>query len=215
MEHFPLVDRLHTDVLEEKYGKIIAKVLKHTKKLREAHLIDSSDISRTYSLTFFPLKKDKRISHVEDDISNGAPIGKAFRNHGYAIRKNVVEVFIIDLPKWLQRDFDTKGGHAKARISEFYAKKRGQEPIIYGTVLEIYSPDFRPAIINAVDISQDNAFTSTLLKNKFSKEEIWKRLGNENYWGDVQERYDKSKKESRLLESKLKKKILRYIVKKR
>jgi len=43
MEHFPLVDRLHTDVLEEKYGKINSKVLVHNNEVRLAHLIDKKE----------------------------------------------------------------------------------------------------------------------------------------------------------------------------
>ncbi|MEK6898616.1 MAG: hypothetical protein AABW79_00790 [Nanoarchaeota archaeon] len=211
MEHFPLVDRLHTDVLEEKYGPIKAKVLKHSKELREAHLVDNMGVSRTYSLTFFPNKKETRIANVEKEISKGFPIGKAFRKHGYAIRKNVVEVFIFKLTSKLKKEFKTTEKNAKARISEFYAKKRGDEPVVYGLVLEIYSPDFRPAVINAVDKIQDNAFTEALLNNGFSKEEIWQRIGNENYWGDVKARYMKAKKESRAVESIFKKKIMNYI----
>ena len=46
MEHFPLVDRLHTDVLEEKYGPISSKILIHNDKIRKAHLVDKKGISR-------------------------------------------------------------------------------------------------------------------------------------------------------------------------
>ena len=47
MEHFPLAERLHTDVLEEKYGQIKSKVIRHDFNIREAHLIDTNGISRT------------------------------------------------------------------------------------------------------------------------------------------------------------------------
>lgn len=53
MEHFNLVDKLHTDVLEDKYGPITARIIKHTSKIREAHLIDKKNISRTFAITFF------------------------------------------------------------------------------------------------------------------------------------------------------------------
>lgn len=215
MEHFPLVDRLHTDVLEEKYGAISVKLVRHTRRLREAHLVDRSGISRTYSLTFFPAKRERRIASVEKDIASGAPIGKAFRMHGYAIRKNVVEVFLLPLPGWLRKAFRTKEMRAKARISEFYAKKRGEEPVIYGDVLEVYSPDFRPQIINAVDLSQDNPLTRVLQKKGFSKEEVWRRIGNDNDWSDVEKKYFEAKRASRPLELKLKKTIERYISRKR
>src|SRR3989344_7231188 len=122
MEHFPLAERLHTDVLEEKYGQIKSKVIRHDFNIREAHLIDTNGISRTYAITLLNEIKNKEIKAINEKIKFGKPIGKAFREYEYAIRKNVLDVFIIKLPIWLKQDFDTKENYAKARLSEFYAK---------------------------------------------------------------------------------------------
>lgn len=207
MEHFQLVGRLHTDVLEDKYGPISVRVVKHTNLMREAHLVDKKGISRTYSLTFFPKKRNASIASVEKDIARGAAIGKAFRLHGYSVRKNVIEVFILALPKWLQKSFKTKEFFAKARLSEFYAKKEGENPVIYGTVLEVYTPDFRDPVINTADLLQDNALTEMLERVGFSKLDIWNRLGKDNYWADVQKRYMHAKRMSLVKEFDLKFKI--------
>lgn len=140
MEHFPTVDRLHTDVLEDKYGKIQAKVLRHDDLIRESHLIDSSGASRTYALTFFMADSHSaEIQPIDLAIRAGGSIGATFRRYGYAIRKNVLDVFILEVPDWLARDFHHEGLHAKSRISEFYAKKQGTPPVLYGDVLEVYS----------------------------------------------------------------------------
>lgn len=131
MEHFQLIERLHTDVLEDKYGPMSTKVLRHDNNIREAHLIDSKKISRTFALTFFPKKHlNKDIQNINEEIKNGESIGKAFRKHKYSIRKNVLDVYIVELPIWLKKDFKTDSDFAKARISEFYAKQRTSKPII-------------------------------------------------------------------------------------
>ncbi len=197
MEHFPIVNRLHSDVLEDTYGPISAKVLRHDKEIRESHLIDSSGTSRTYAITFFSKWDEKRIIDINEQIKNGAPIGKAFRKFGYHIRKNVIAVYIVALPSWLRKDFKVKGKYAKARLSEFYACKENEAPVIYGTVVEIYSPDFRPSKINETDRLQVNPVTREFEKIGVSKKEIWKRIGRNNDWTDIPQTYSSAKKASR------------------
>ncbi|MEK6890724.1 MAG: hypothetical protein AABX03_01155 [Nanoarchaeota archaeon] len=211
MEHFPLVDRLHTDVLEEKYGKISSRVLIHNDQIRLAHLIDSKGISRTFAITFFVNDWTNDVKKINEEIKNGKPIGKVFRDHEYAIRKNVLEVYKIKIPNWLKKDFDTNENYAKARLSEFYAKKKDKSPEIYGIVVEIYSPDFRIATINKTDMAQESALTPSLEKKGFSKEEIWKRIGRENDYEDCKQKFMSAKKESDKIEKELKKKINRVL----
>jgi hypothetical protein len=211
MEHFPLIDRLHTDVLEEKYGAIHAKVLKHDDLVRESHLVDAKDISRTYALTFFPESKaNAEIKRIDSEIRAGGLIGVTFRTFGYSIRKNVVDVFVLELPEWLKNDFKTNENYAKARMSEFYAKKEGVSPAIYGDVLEVYTPDFRPPIVNQFDNSQINPSTEELIKVGFSIDNIWTRLGDNN-WTDVQVKYDKARVDSLQRVFEWRKKIDAYL----
>ncbi|MFH1173904.1 MAG: hypothetical protein V1725_02115 [archaeon] len=207
MEHFPLVDRLHTDVLEEKYGPIHAVVLVHNEKMRLAHLADVKDVSRTFAITFFSASWTSDVRRIDKDIRKGTPIGKAFRKKEYAIRKNVLEVYTLQIPPWLKTAFDTRAMRAKARLSEFYAKKRGQPPVMYGVVIEIYSPDFRTATINKVDRAQESALTQELEKQGFTKEEIWRRIGRENDYEDQKKAFAVAKKESITAKAKFKRKI--------
>jgi len=211
MQHFPLTEKLHTDILEEKYGKIHAKVLKHNSKIRESLLVDSKNIARTYALTFLENWNSNEIKKINEEIKNGEAIGNAFRKSGFAIRKNVLDVFVIKLPYWLKKAFQTKDDSAKARLSEFYAKKKGRLPIIYGIVTEVYTPDFRKPIINEVDKLQIGAVTECLEQNGFSKEEIYRRIGDDNNYEDVQERYSQSKERSKIIISNLRKNIEREI----
>jgi hypothetical protein len=207
MEHFPLVDRLHTDVLEEKYGNINSRILVHNDKLRLAHLVDKKGISRTFAITLFLNPFTGDIKKINSEIEHGKPIGKAFREHEYAIRKNVLEVYKIKIPNWLRKEFNTNKNYAKSRLSEFYAKKKGRSPKVYGIVIEIYSPDFRTAIINKTDMAQKSALTTTLEKQGFSKEEIWRRIGRENDYEDQKKKFAIAKMESDKVEKKFKKRI--------
>jgi hypothetical protein len=211
MQHFPLTEKLHTDVLEEKYGSITSKVLKHNDTVRESLLVDQLDIARTYALTFLSGKFSGKIKLINEDIKKGKPIGKAFREQGYIIRKNVLDVFIIKIPKWLKKEFQTSENHAKARLSEFYAKKIDSKPVIYGIVTEVYTPDFRKAVVNKVDKSQISAITKCLEQEGFDKTEIWTRIGNENNYDDVLLRFKTAKKNSNLIIKKLRLKIEKEI----
>jgi hypothetical protein len=207
MQHFPLTEKLHTDVLEEKYGPISAVVIKHNAKYRESLLVDSKGIARTYALTFFEPWKNKEITAINEKIKQGEAIGKAFREKGYIIRKNVLDVFIIALPAWLKKEFHTESNKAKARLSEFYAKKSGLGPIIYGVVTEVYALDFRKPTINSVDKSQINATTKCLEAVGFSKDEIYRRIGDDNNYDDVLEKHTRAKKNSKMIIKKLKENI--------
>ena len=212
MEHFPLVNHLHTDVLEDKYGPISSKVLKHDSKIRIAHLIDSKGISRTFAITFLtPQRWTPKIKTINHRIQAGEPIGKAFRQYGYSIRKNVLDVYIIDIPSWLQKDFRITSPGAKARISEFLAKREGSSPILYGEVVEIYSPDFRMPVINDIDKSQISAFAESLEKQGFSLNQIWDRITRGNDWRDAAKNFSVAKVDSIVRVGAFKKKIFEIL----
>ena len=194
MEHFRLKGT-HQDVLEEKYRPIHADIVRQNDEFREVHLVDDLGISRTYALTFFSKNVDYtgELKSIDDTIKSGGSIGKTFGEHGYSIEKNVLLVDIVKLPEDIMQRFGMPNKFAKARISEFYAKNETCNPIIYGTVLEIYSPDFRDAKINAEDTFQINPTTNQLEKCGFSKHNIWEKIGDGNIWINGKDRYIKAK----------------------
>jgi chorismate-pyruvate lyase len=189
-EHFNLTKKLHTDVLEQKYGPIQSVVLQHDMFLREVFLCDKSNTGRTYALSFFEQDLfDPEIASIDSAIKNGGLIGKTFRDHGFEVRKNVTDVFIVDLPKYIQDKFADGSEKAKARLSEFYAKKENGQPIIYATVMEVYSPDFRPAEINNIDNDQIHPTTIILEHAGFSRQEIWNHLDEGSHFDLSDQRY--------------------------
>ena len=212
MEHFQLTKRLHTDALEDKYGPISAKILKHNNRIRESHLIDPKGISRTYALTFFPNKMaNKEIEKINEEIRKGDAIGKAFRKHNYLIRKNVISVYIVRIPDPLKYDFKIESDFAKTRISEFYAKKEMSEPIIYGKVAEIYSPDFSSPIIDSVDLSQISASTEAFKKVNIPMEKVWEQIGRNNEYKDIRNEYERARTLSVPLVFRLKRQIKSHL----
>jgi len=215
MEHFNLTKKLHTDVLEEKYGPVHSEVVRHDDEVREAHLIDAQGISRTYAITFFTFdRSNEELCTIDDEIRQGGLIGKVFRDHGYEIRKNVIEVFLIDLPDAIKSKMKTDSAQAKVRLAEFYAKKLGETPIIYGVVSEIYSPDFRPAEINEVDKQQENPTTIALDAAGISKEEIWERLGRNNDFSDLADKVETARVEGASITATLVQQVENYVSRK-
>jgi hypothetical protein len=209
-KHFPIKRLLHTDILEQKYGSIKAKVLKHDSRVREAHLVDGKGISRTYALTFFPKRGvPSSLRVIDTAIRGGKPIGKTFREYGYEVRKNVIDVIVLPVPNWLQREFQMPQGLAKARLSEFVAKRNGESPLVYGTVLEVYNPDFRVGEINEADLKQINAPLESLKKQGVDGNELWRIIGTENIWGAKRKKLDAAKAKSTKELGNLRKKIER------
>ena len=144
LEHYNLDRRLHTEVLQEKYGKIDVQVLCDDDYKREVLLVDNNLVAKTYAITLKKndWKQNKEVIKVNDAIKNGEGIGGAFKRRGFDIQKNVLDVYIMNLPKWLQDSFRTESKTAKARIIEFMVKK-DKDIYNYGIVTEVYSPHFR------------------------------------------------------------------------
>ncbi|MEZ4180282.1 MAG: hypothetical protein R3B41_02040 [Candidatus Doudnabacteria bacterium] len=140
--------------------------------------------------------KNIEVNEINSEIQKSVPIGKAFRDHGFKIRKNVIDVFLVKISPQLKTAFRTNSDFAKSRLSEFYAKKENIEPIIYGTVVEIYSPDFREPVINDTDVAQINPSTSAFNNIGISINEIWERLGKDNDWDDISEIFNQAKHDS-------------------
>jgi hypothetical protein len=156
-EHYQLNNRLHTELLEEKYGKISLQLLHDDDDVREVFLTDQQDIARTYAITTRSKgwRSNAAIRAVNDAIRAGEPIGQAFRARGYNIQKNVLAVYTIALPEWLRHAFMAEENFAKTRITEFLVEKSGKV-LRYGYVAEVYSPDFRKPVISRHDQTQVN-----------------------------------------------------------
>lgn len=136
----------------------------------------------------------REIRELDTAIKAEEATGKAFRGRGYAIRKNVIDVSVRELAVWLRKDFHTRERFAKVRLSEFFAKKHPSKIIISGAVVEIYSPGFRTRVLNATDVAQINSATKVLRAIRVPRSTVWDRLGNENDWSAIQERYVAARK---------------------
>jgi hypothetical protein len=195
--HFNLTKWLHTDVLEDEYGPIRICLLHHDQQFRVVHLVDREDISRTFAITVFPTEgHSSSIAEVNRKIKNGEPLGRAFRDSGYEVRKNVLKVLIIKQPEWLTAAFRDQKTYAKARISEFLARKVSEQVEFYGTILEVYPSSFRPSAISTIDKLQEASTVKALLRHGFQLNEIWTCLANAQLRHRQDARYIKALRES-------------------
>jgi hypothetical protein len=182
-------ERLHTELLEAQFGPISVKVLHHDTRLRKVHLVDARGVSRTFGLTFLSRPMPVPIRAIDGELRSGQFIGKAFVEHGYAIRKNMLDYFVLETAPWLRTAFHVKERYALTRFWECYVLNRRSAPLIYGTVCEVFSPAFRPPVLGHEDMAYMGAVTRELLKRGFSREEIWRRIGRRSGWIDVEARF--------------------------
>jgi hypothetical protein len=188
-EPLALVDGLLSDALGERYGPISARVLKHDSREREAHLVDAKGVTRTFSVTFFSRPMPTPLKAVNAEIGAGRLIGETFRNHGFTIRKNVFDIFVVESPAWLRRSFRTTQRYAWARMFEFHARKGSAPPHLYATLCEIFTPDFKPPVVTPTDVSWLGPRFSALLGCGLSKEEAWRGISRLEDGRDVNGRF--------------------------
>lgn len=181
--------RLHTDQLQEAYGPVSVRLLRHDNEVREAHLVDRQGISRTFAVTFLAPQFPKELARIDAEIRDGAPIGKTFLSYGYEVRKNVLKALVVDLPAWLRTEFAHPSRSTKVFLSEFLARADARPPELYGTVVEVYSPDFRSPVITETDRLQESPTFTSLMAAGVSPEEIWQRLGDDPACNRADPRY--------------------------
>ena len=188
-EPLALIDGLLSDALKERYGPISARVLRHDASEREAHLVDSEGVTRTYSLTFLSRPMPAPLRPVNEKIRGGRLMGETFRDLGFAIRKNVFDIFIVESPAWLRKAFRTKERYAWARIFEFNVRKGASPPLLYATLCEIFTPDFKPPLVTPTDVSWLNPCTRALLACGVSREQAWREINRLEEGTDVNGRF--------------------------
>jgi len=177
--HLPLLNRLHTDELEDRYGPISVLVLRHDERSREAHLTDALGVSRTFAVTLFPYDgPPESLREIDADVRAGSPIGKTFREHGYELRNNVLGFEIVELPPSLRAAFHDQHSYAQARLSEMLCRHGRNLPLFYGTVFEIYHPDFRCPEAHRGDGLQEAVTLASLASQGVSLEEAWHCIGS-------------------------------------
>ncbi len=170
--------RLHTDLLAERYGPVSIRLLRHDNEVREAHLVDRKGVSRTFAVTFLAPPYPEEFTLIDAEIRGGAPIGRTFRKYGCEVRRNVLKALAVALPLWLRTEFAHSSLFAKAFLSEFLARINARPPELYGTIIEIYSPDFLTPEITETDLLQEGPTLKSLVANRVPHEDIWHRLGS-------------------------------------
>ncbi len=177
MRNYILSGKLHTEILEETYGKTSVYLLQDDDSIREVLLLDQQQIARTYAITLKnnTWKDNSDIIEVNETIKKGGAIGKTFAAAGYEIQKNVLAVYLVRTPLWLRFAFDSNLHWSKARVTEFIVKK--DDTIFnYATITEVYAPDFRKPEITETDEKQISISADVLSNFGCSNKEIWTAL---------------------------------------
>lgn len=188
-EPLSTVDGLLSDALKERYGPIAARVLRHDAREREAHLVDLDGVTRTYSVTFLSKPMPPPLREVNEKIRAGGLMGETFRDQGFAIRKNIFDIFIVESPAWLRKAFRRKERYAWARLFEFHARKGSAPPRQYAVLCEIFTPDFKPPLVTPTDVSWLNPCTPALRACGVSIEEAWNQINRLEDGSDVYGRF--------------------------
>lgn len=178
-------NKLHTAALEAHFGKIRPKIYSHANNLRSVMLVDASGKGTTYAVTAISQRLPRSVERVNERIKQGAMIGEAFSTAGFQVRKNVLSVFSVSLPEWVKEEFRVRNSRAKARISEYFVRKGTLEPVLYGTLFEIMSPEFSSPQIKRADLAQVGALSSELERRGVSKRQIWEIMGRRNKFGEL------------------------------
>jgi hypothetical protein len=175
---YPVQEKLHTDMLREKYGDCKLSILYQDATVRKVLLLDGLGIGRIYAVTSKTKEwmYNKEMLDTDKAIQQGEKIGEAFQKRDFLVRKNVLDVYTATLSPWLRRAFCTIETFAKARNTELIVKK-GDKIYNYAHIAEVYSTDFLSSVVSDEDKAQINISFHALKASGFSREEIWGLVG--------------------------------------
>lgn len=124
----------------------------------------------------------------------------------------------MEIPDWLRSDFKVLENVARVKVTEFHAKKPTKRPVVYGTLVEILSPDFAdPKLPKEIMYPEyTNPFTATLLVCGSCIEDVRECLNqdlaaNDFTRKDMKEVYDRALAANDIALQPLRKQIHKHI----
>lgn len=133
-------NKLHTDIIEEKFGGFSIIILSQDEEIRIVNIVDKNEVPRTRAVSRFLYKgDDDDIVVCLNIIKKGGSIGKVFRENGFKIKKNILKHGYVKIDKKIQEAFDVSQEKTSFKIYDFLVcKDNGYIDVI--RILEIYSP---------------------------------------------------------------------------
>lgn len=128
--------QLSTDILENKFGKLILKVLFQEGLERKSCLFDKNKNVIACSTVLFYEKGISKIPALHEMILQGAPIGKTLNDPGIQKIRENGKFKIRSAPNIFQELFHTKEKCFSRRVE--YAVNG----IPYASIMEYYNPEF-------------------------------------------------------------------------
>jgi len=129
---------LHTYTLEKRFGPVKNKIIKQDESFRMIHLVDSEDISRTMGIVQFSVIKGEPLKEAHNKIRAGSKLGRTLLEHNIEFSKKYLGTIYVELPKWLQQDFNSNAASSKAFLSQIMVQsKEEKKPFLYANLIEV------------------------------------------------------------------------------
>jgi hypothetical protein len=135
--------KLHTYILENKFGHIDGKIIKQDNNIRIIHLQDKKGISRTLGVVRF-LNTDNRILEIAHNrIVNGELLGKTLQEFEIDFKKEFIGSLKVKLPDWLKKDFNEEQNNGLAFFSRIFVRDDSmlEGKFLYSELIEIIPQD--------------------------------------------------------------------------
>ena len=138
--------KLHTYILENKFGQIDGKIIKQDKNIRIIHLQDKKGISRTLGIVRFLNTDNKILEVAHGKIIAGELLGKTLQEFKINFRKEFIGSLKVKLPEWLKKDFNNQHDIGLAFFSKIFVSDDSilEGKFLYSELIEIIPQDLEP-----------------------------------------------------------------------
>jgi hypothetical protein len=165
--------KLHTYILENKFGQIDGKIIKQDKNIRIIHLQDKKGISRTLGVVRFLNTDNKILEVAHGKILAGELLGKTLQEFNINFRKEFIGSLKVKLPEWLKKDFNNQQNNGLAffsKISIIIDSELG-ENFLYSELIEIIPLDLEKLFVDKIKAASkiDEKFMSLLKEAGLTK----------------------------------------------
>jgi hypothetical protein len=165
--------KLHTYILENKFGQIDGKIIKQDKNIRIIHLQDKKGISRTLGVVRFLNTDNKILEVAHGKILAGELLGKTLQEFNINFRKEFIGSLKVKLPEWLKKDFNNQQNNGLAffsKISIIIDSELG-EKFLYSELIEIIPLDLEKLFVDKIEVTSkiDEKFMSLLKEAGLTK----------------------------------------------
>jgi len=166
---------LRTDHLRKLYGPIHPQILLHNRfeRKRFVRMLDDQGKCRMAAYTELNVSAwDDAIRAIDEEIEKGGFIGETFKKYGYVGHPYFTQAYNWPIPSpEVQKMLNTQSPFAHIWRYEYFVWKFGVKPIVYGTVYEIFHPDYMKPGLEKGIVWTSRAYARELERQNRAKEQ--------------------------------------------